>query len=306
MYGYSLPKNKDGILYYEIKFLMPKSNIFIYPSLCIISGPVDIIPNRDKEPTITQFLSDMLIKLPVVCNTQLKVSKNTPFNTTLGNTSSLVDTLLKNTELNAHSPKNNITSSAQLEFSAKYVNELTKNSNRVSTSLKTHLAMIHQLHNIPVGEDANTLNIENTDEHQNVLPAKKKLCIKSIVSKELNDNFTLSKEIAISKYFPIQKPDYSNTAEQEKQKQLSLKEKLLKAKSNESDEIQKSTLEIDENVNIEAMARNNQLHQLHNNVLSNWLQQHSIPHKPKETKTELINKILSHIKNTQVLHKFRM
>lgn len=46
-----------------------------------MSGPLDIIPNRDKEPTIAQFLSDMLVKLPAVCNKKLQISKDVPFNT---------------------------------------------------------------------------------------------------------------------------------------------------------------------------------------------------------------------------------
>lgn len=80
-YGYSLPKNKDGILYYEIKFPIPRSNIFIYPSLCVTSGPLDIIPNRDKELLITHFLSDVLVKVPIICGQQLQISKHTPFKT---------------------------------------------------------------------------------------------------------------------------------------------------------------------------------------------------------------------------------
>lgn len=79
-YGYSLPKNKDEILYYEIKFLIPKSKVFIYPHMCIVKSPLEVIPSRDKKPTITHFLSDMLMKLPVICGKQLQISKDTPFN----------------------------------------------------------------------------------------------------------------------------------------------------------------------------------------------------------------------------------
>lgn len=78
-YGYSLSKNKNEILFYEIKFLIPKSNIFIYPNMCIASGPLEIIPNKDKKSTITYFLADMLMKLPTVCGKQLQISEYTPF-----------------------------------------------------------------------------------------------------------------------------------------------------------------------------------------------------------------------------------
>lgn len=47
------------------------------------------------------------------------------------------------------------------------------------------------------------------------------------------------------------------------------------------------------------MAKNNQLDQLKNNILSNWLRKHSIPHNPNGKKAELIQKILFHIRNTQ-------
>lgn len=78
-YGYSLSKNKNEILFYEIKFLIPKSNIFIYPNMCIANGPLEIIPNKDKKSTITYFLADMLMKLPTVCGKQLQISEYTPF-----------------------------------------------------------------------------------------------------------------------------------------------------------------------------------------------------------------------------------
>lgn len=76
-----MPKVSDGILYYEIKFLIAKSKIFTYPNLCVTSGPLDITSNKDKESTITQFLSDMLVKLPTVCDKQLQISKHNPFHT---------------------------------------------------------------------------------------------------------------------------------------------------------------------------------------------------------------------------------
>nr|XP_034196189.1 uncharacterized protein C18orf63-like [Osmia lignaria] len=304
MYGYALPKTEDGILYYEIKFLIPKSSIFIYPNLCVMSGPLNIIPNRDKGPTIIQFLSDMLVKLPAVCNKKLQISKDDPFNTQLGNASSLTDTLLNNTELEIHSPQNNSTSNSHFEFSTKYVDELKKDSSSVPTSLKTRLAMIHQLHNASFGESTNTnLSIKNIRENQSDMQPKKKFCVVNSASSTTNRNFITSKEGTISRYFPIQKLHSSNniteSTQQEKQDHVSLKEKLPNVKPNEQSKI--SLSETDENVNIEAMAKNNQLDQLNSNILSNWLRKHSIPHNPNGKKVELIKKILSHIRNTQQL-----
>lgn len=50
----------------------------------------------------------------------------------------------------------------------------------------------------------------------------------------------------------------------------------------------------------------NKLDQMKNSELSDWLKKHSIPHNSKARKTELINKVLSHIKNTQILQQFRI
>lgn len=49
------------------------------------------------------------------------------------------------------------------------------------------------------------------------------------------------------------------------------------------------------------MAKNNKLYEVKNNILSNWLKEHSIPHNSKTTKTELIKKVRYHIRNMQVL-----
>lgn len=54
------------------------------------------------------------------------------------------------------------------------------------------------------------------------------------------------------------------------------------------------------------MAKKNQLDQMKNSDLSDWLKKHSIPHNIHGKKTELINKILSHIKNTQILQQNRI
>lgn len=151
----------------------------------------------------------------------------------MGNASSLTDTLLNNTELEIQSPQNNSTSNSHFEFSTKYVGGLKKDSNSVPTSLKTHLAMIHQLHNAPFGENTNTnLSIKNIRENQNDIQPKKKLCVVNNASSTTNSNFIASKEGTMSRYFPIQKPHSSNNST-EKQEHLSIKEKLSNVKSNE-------------------------------------------------------------------------
>lgn len=44
------------------------------------------------------------------------------------------------------------------------------------------------------------------------------------------------------------------------------------------------------------LAKLNQLDQVKCSVLSDWLQKHSIPHKLKEKKAQLILKVIKHIK----------
>lgn len=44
------------------------------------------------------------------------------------------------------------------------------------------------------------------------------------------------------------------------------------------------------------LAKLNQLNQVKSSVLSNWLQKHSIPHKSKGRKAQLILKVTEHIK----------
>lgn len=54
------------------------------------------------------------------------------------------------------------------------------------------------------------------------------------------------------------------------------------------------------------MAKMNKLDQMKNSELRDWLKKYSIPHDSKTRKAELINKVLSHIKNTQILQQFRI
>ncbi|KAK1136557.1 hypothetical protein K0M31_001103 [Melipona bicolor] len=313
MYGYSLPKNKDGILYYEIKFLIPKSKVFTYPHMCIIKNPLEIILSRDKKSTITYFLSDMLVKLPIICGKQLQISKNTPFNTTSSSTHVSFNVAKDKGLDRCLKEKSNIVS--QLEFSDKNVDGLTKDTN-TATLAKAQLTRIHQIHNVRFDENIRT-KLSNKDmEDVQYLNASENSSTKDIrnnfiegnISRNSDNNFIASERETISTYFKIQKTNsYVKTKEltqeeEQKQKHLTLKEKLLKAKSSEDSSIFLSG----QNISVEAMAKMNKLDQMKNSELSDWLKKHSIPHNSNGRKTELINKILSHIKNTQILQQFRI
>ncbi|XP_050482932.1 uncharacterized protein C18orf63-like isoform X6 [Bombus huntii] len=299
MYGYYLPKNKGGILFYEIKFLISKSKVFTYPHMCVASSPLEIIPNREKESTITQFLSDILMKLPAVCGKRLQISKDTPFDTKSLNIKSS-NASPKDTGLSTHlKEKENIVS--QLELSDKYIDGLTKDVN-AAISLRTQLTKIHQIHQ--------KLNNRDAKENQSgiqCLNTMQNSCIQNVennlntVNTSRNPNFTVSEERTISTYFKIQNMNsYAKTKglpqeKDQRQKHLTLKEKLSKAKSDK-----------DSSSSALTMVKMNQLDQMKNSELSDWLKERSIPHNSKGKKSVLINKVLSHIKNTTILQPFRM
>ncbi|XP_076668061.1 uncharacterized protein C18orf63-like [Andrena cerasifolii] len=302
MYGYSLPKNKDGILYYEIKFPIPRSNIFTYPSLCITFGSLDIIPNRDKELTITQFLSDMLVKVPIICGQQLQISKHTPFKTE--NSSLACATFIKSQDscLVKENDPIRILQSGNSEI---------RNTNITSVSLKEQLTKIHRIHDTSVCENVAYSSNRDIDENRNdVTKTIEGGFIGGSASRNLADTFTVTKTETISRYFGVQKP-YSRvnregfqSLQKETGEHLTLKEKLSNAKSSENSRV--PLQETDHNIDVEAMAKNNQLHQVRKSVLSDWLKKHLIPHDSKIKKTDLINKVLSHIRNTQMLNQFRL
>ncbi|KZC04278.1 Uncharacterized protein C18orf63 [Dufourea novaeangliae] len=321
MYGYSLPKNKNGILYFEIKFLIPRSNIFTYPNLCVASGPIDIIPSRGKEIIITQFISDMLAKIPTICGKELQIFKHAFHNTEIPIAHIPSGPLFQNKELNIPlKRKCDSISTVPLEFSARYAEELRENPNIASKSIKTQLARIHKIHNTFVS-DSNIadLSSKNIRENENEVQSSNTMQMSAIentkhdfneasTSRNSNVNVTITKDETISKYFKICKPQFAiNTKELVPdgiQKDFTLKEKLLKAKSNEKEKM--STQVTNQDIDVETMAKNNNLHEVTNTVLSNWLKAHSIPHDSRGAKTHLINKVKSHLRNTQVLKQFRM
>ncbi|XP_053971393.1 uncharacterized protein LOC128872574 [Hylaeus volcanicus] len=305
MYGYSLPKNKHGIIYYEIKFCIPRSNIFTYPNLCVAIGQLDTIPNREKELTITCFLSNMLEKVPKICGNQLLISKK-PLNENLPSSGSLGNNILGKHFKGTSDP----VSTLQLEFSTKLVDELKKDTNITSTLLKTQLDKIHQIHNSSLYENMNT-DLNNSDVKENQSDNVETViedCTEASTSRNSRVNCTVTNQEQISRYFKVQKPhcviNKEKRIQEEKQKHITLKEKLLKAKCNESNSV--PLQEMDQDIDIEAMAKDNKLHEVKNTVLINWLKKHSVPHKSKGTKAELIKKVLSHLKNTQVLKQYRL
>ncbi|XP_043583290.1 uncharacterized protein LOC122568045 [Bombus pyrosoma] len=140
--------------------------------------------------------------------------------------------------------KDNIIS--QLEFSDKYIDGLTEDVN-TATSLRTQLTTIRQIHNVQFHENIRAkLNNKDVKENQSGIQCLNTMQNSSIQNVEnnfitvnisRNRNFTVSKEKTISTYFKIQNMNsYAKTKgppqeKDQRQKHLTLKEKLSKAKS---------------------------------------------------------------------------
>ncbi|XP_076297989.1 uncharacterized protein C18orf63-like [Lasioglossum baleicum] len=316
MYGYSLPKDKNGILFFEIKFPVPRSCGYIYPDICVMSGPLDIIPNREKECTVARFIGDTFAKSPTICGTEFKLSKHTFCNTETTNANVTSDISAQNKKLiTPLKRKYESTLTAPLESSANCVTELKGNIETVSKPLKTQLAQIHPIHNtFQCSINRAVSNIKKIECNENGglssgTQITKKDRNEAGTSRILNINTAESKQETISTYFKIHKPpiynDKKESAPYQSQNGLTLKEKLLQVKPNVQ-EAAGDFIPEDQHMDVEKMAKSNKLHLAKNSVLSEWLKIRSIPHTSRATKAELINKILSHIRNTQMLTQFRI
>ncbi|XP_043498018.1 uncharacterized protein LOC122521390 [Polistes fuscatus] len=64
----------------------------------------------------------------------------------------------------------------------------------------------------------------------------------------------------------------------------------------------RNDIKMNQEVDIELLAKLNRLNQVNSSVLRDWLQRYSIPYKVKDKKTDLISKIMDHIKKKGI-HK---
>ncbi|XP_029662799.1 uncharacterized protein C18orf63-like [Formica exsecta] len=82
MYGYMLPNYEDGFLFYDIEFFYFKSNVFLYPEMCLTSGPLEILPSvMDPLSRIYKFIGDLREKVAKLCEQQLDIYLKTTFQT---------------------------------------------------------------------------------------------------------------------------------------------------------------------------------------------------------------------------------
>ncbi|XP_011641376.1 uncharacterized protein C18orf63-like [Pogonomyrmex barbatus] len=74
MYGYMLPDYEEGFLFYNVEFFYFKSSIFIYPEMCLASGPLEILPPAmDPVSRIYKFVGDLRGRVTKLCEQQLDV-----------------------------------------------------------------------------------------------------------------------------------------------------------------------------------------------------------------------------------------
>ncbi|XP_072764048.1 uncharacterized protein C18orf63-like [Anoplolepis gracilipes] len=82
MHGYMLPDYEDGFLFYEIEFFYFKSRIFLYPDICLTSGPLEILPSTmDPLSRIYKFIGDLREKVTKLCEQQLDICPKNTFQT---------------------------------------------------------------------------------------------------------------------------------------------------------------------------------------------------------------------------------
>ncbi|CAL1681677.1 unnamed protein product [Lasius platythorax] len=82
MHGYMLPDYEDGFLFYNIEFFYFKSNIFLYPEMCLTSGPLEILPSAtDPLSRIYKFIGDLRRKVTKLCEQQLDICLKNTFQT---------------------------------------------------------------------------------------------------------------------------------------------------------------------------------------------------------------------------------
>lgn len=69
-----LPNYEDGFLFYDIEFFYFKSNVFLYPEMCLTSGPLEILPSvMDPLSRIYKFIGDLREKVAKLCEQQLDI-----------------------------------------------------------------------------------------------------------------------------------------------------------------------------------------------------------------------------------------
>ncbi|XP_076109749.1 uncharacterized protein LOC143078713 [Mytilus galloprovincialis] len=72
-YGYRLPEEEDGMIYYQINFRPLGERLFSYPEPCLRTRDIQRISRVDPKPILISFLQDLQKKMPRICGFPLKL-----------------------------------------------------------------------------------------------------------------------------------------------------------------------------------------------------------------------------------------
>ncbi|XP_061188468.1 uncharacterized protein LOC133196618 [Saccostrea echinata] len=71
-YGYRLPENEEGIIYYQIHFRPLGDRVFTYPDICLRARDIHCLPRVNPKPILVTFLQDLKTKMSTVCGYRLQ------------------------------------------------------------------------------------------------------------------------------------------------------------------------------------------------------------------------------------------
>nr|KAF7434631.1 hypothetical protein H0235_002822 [Vespula pensylvanica] len=298
MNGYYLPTTEDGIMYYEVIFHSSEANSFIYPSVCVIKGPIQYIPCKDANNIILQFINDLYNTL----NKQNISKVNIPNHN--------YSLLPRNKELTDNNVINNMIDNMdnmidkdfnqQLEPTTRYGYNTLINfskSNKTTTSLN-----VKDRENDTNDRENYVYNLEMSKQVMNFKRNKQisqpflntSLTIKNETQNDENEirivdenTSTFFKEINL---LLDQNMFYKSQIKNDTFANVTLKQKLSNAMC---------TTKFGRTIDIETLAKDNKLGEVSNVILSNWLYKHLIPHNRQAKKADLIEKVLTQIRNIE-------
>ncbi|XP_047345213.1 uncharacterized protein C18orf63-like isoform X2 [Vespa velutina] len=315
MNGYYLPITEDGIMYYEVKFHSSEANSFIYPSICVIKGPIQYIPRKNANNIISQFINDLYNTLNKVCDKQLYIYNNNKkidhqFKSSDENTSKVQNQhnllLTRNKELIGNNVTNNIINNMN--------NMIDKNFNQ-QLELRTGYRYNTTINFSKSSKTTSSLNVKESNDRENCiynLETCKQLMKfkrnKQINQPSLNTSLTIKNETQnvenevqiedenTSAFFKEinllldQKTFYKSQMKNNTFSNATLKQKLSNAMC---------TTKFGRTIDLETLAKDNKLGEVSNIILSNWLYKHLIPHNRQAKKADLIEKVLTQIRSTK-------